>query len=219
MTIMKVLKGAFTVLSSVRLIPLIPVMLYSPNRNTLYTDMNRYASVYHLGQPRNLKQRILLFAYVMTWLPEFRNIFYLRTGLPGRVFSVFCPPLSSLKLGRTSIGPGLFVLHGEGTQVSAVKIGENCWMTQQVVIGYTNETDIPTIGNNVTIHAGAKVLGKVKVGDNATIGANSVVIADVPPNVTVMGVPAKIIWGKVSSGLGEVHTRAENELAARDAQQ
>ena len=109
-------------------------------------------------------------------------------------------------------------MHGDGTQVSAIKIGENCWINQQVVIGYTNETDIPTIGNNVDIHAGAKILGRVKVGDNATIGANSVVIEDVPPDVTVMGVPAKIIWRKVMGGPGKVHTSAGAELSARDVQ-
>lgn len=90
-------------------------------------------------------------------------------------------------------------MHGDSTFVSAVKIGENCWINQQVVIGYSNETDCPSIGNNVTIYAGAKVFGKVRVGDNATIGANSVVIQDVPANVTVMGVPARVISGNTPS--------------------
>jgi serine O-acetyltransferase len=56
-------------------------------------------------------------------------------------------------------------MHGDSTFVSADKIGENCWINQQVVIGYSNETDRPSIGNNVTIYAGAKVLGKIRVGD------------------------------------------------------
>jgi serine O-acetyltransferase len=203
MTTLKALKCVFAILSGVRLIPLIPLLLLSSNRHIVFADMDRYASVYHLGEPRNLTQRILLFAHLMTWLPEFRNSFYLRTGLLGKLLSIFCPPLSSLKLGRTSIGPGLFILHGDSTHVSAVEIGENCWITQQVVVGYINEVDIPTIGNNVTIHPGAKILGKVKIGDNVTVGANSVVIGDVPSGVTVMGVPAKIIWGKGLSGSAE----------------
>jgi serine O-acetyltransferase len=98
-------------------------------------------------------------------------------------------------------------MHGDCTFVSANKIGENCWINQQVVIGYVNDNDAdrPSIGNDVTIHAGAKILGRVNVGDNATIGANSVVIGDVPPNVTVMGVPAKIIWKKgLSQGVNSV---------------
>jgi serine O-acetyltransferase len=115
-----------------------------------------------------------------------------------------------LDLGNTSIGPGLFIMHGNGTSVAAVRIGKNCWIHQHVVIGYGEafelngvfpqlETDTPSIGNNVTIYAGAKVLGRVRIGDNVTIGANTVVIEDVPPNATVMGVPAKVVWIKKPS--------------------
>ena len=195
----KILKCAFAVLSSVRLIPSIALMLISSNRNMVYAELDRWGAVYRFGQPQNLMERISLFAHLRTWMPEYRNVFYLRAGIPGKVLSIFCRPKSSLYLGDTSVGPGLFVLHGDGTFVSAEKIGENCWINQQVVIGYSNETDIPSIGNNVTIYAGAKIIGKVSVGDNATIGANSVVIEDVPPNVTVMGVPARVIWSKEPS--------------------
>jgi serine O-acetyltransferase len=194
---MKQVKYGLTVLSSVRLIPLMALMLLSLNRNTVYADLDRWGLVYRFGQPRNLMERIFLFAHLMTWMSEYRNVFYLRVGIPGKLLSIFCRPKSSLYLGgmrNRVVGPGFFILHGDCTFVSANKIGENCWINQQVVIGYTNDTDIPSIGNNVTIHAGAKVLGKVRVGDNATIGANSVVIQDVPPNVTVMGVPARIVW-------------------------
>jgi serine O-acetyltransferase len=193
------LKYALTVLSSVRLIPLIALMLLSSNRNMVYVDLDRWGFVYRFGQPRNLLERLMLFAHLMTWMPEYRNVFYLRVGIPGKLLSLFCRPKSSLYLGNMSVGPGLFILHGDCTFVSATEIGENCWINQQVVIGYTNDIDIPSIGNNVTIHAGAKVIGKVRVGDNATIGANSVVIRDVPPNVTVMGVPARVVWNKEPS--------------------
>lgn len=185
-------------------------MLLSSNRTTVYADLDRWSQVYGFGNSRNLKQRILLFAHLMTWIPEYRNVFYLRAGIPGKLLSILCRPMSSLDLGDTNIGPGLIISHGEGTFVQAKKIGENCWIYQQVVIGYSNalellgiiprrENHTPSIGNNVTIYAGAKVLGNVKIGDNATIGANSVVIQDVPPTATVMGVPAKIIWRKKPS--------------------
>lgn len=62
-----------------------------------------------------------------------------------------------------------------------------------MTIGYTNDNDYPTIGDNVTIYAGAKILGNVTVGDNSIIAANAVVVKDVPANVIVGGVPAKII--------------------------
>jgi serine O-acetyltransferase len=194
----KTLKCAFAALSAIRLIPLIALMLVNSSRSTVYADLDRWGTVYGFGTPQNLVERILLFAHLMTWLREFRNVFYFRAGIPAKLLSILCRPMSSLYLGSTSIGPGLFIMHGDCTFVSANKIGKNCWINQQVVIGYTNDNDAdrPSIGNNVTIHAGAKVLGRVNVGDNATIGANSVVIQNVPPNVTVMGVPAKIIWSK-----------------------
>jgi len=191
------LKAAAEILSGIRLIPLVALMLLSSNRNTVFADLDRWALNCHFGQPRNLVQRILLFVHFMTWRREYRNVFYFRTGIPGRLLSMFCPPLSSLHLDTdTKIGPGLFILHGDGTYVAAVTIGANCWISQQVAVGFMDEEDRPTIGNNVTINAGAKVLGKVKVGDNATIGVNSAVIMDVPAHATVMGVPAIVRWNK-----------------------
>lgn len=74
-------------------------------------------------------------------------------------------------------------------------IGENCLIAQQVTIGgKTGYTEVPVIGNNVYISTGAKIIGPVKVGDNAVIGANAVVIHDVPENCTVAGVPAKVLY-------------------------
>jgi serine O-acetyltransferase len=103
--------------------------------------------------------------------------------------------MSSLGLeDSTKIGPGLLIWHGDGTFVSADEIGKNCTIWHQVTIGHARGERPTAIGNNVTVYAGAKILGGVKVGDNAIIAANSLVISDVPPNVTVMGVPAVVVW-------------------------
>ena len=127
----KALKYAFAALSAVRLIPLIALMLVNSNRNTVYADLDRWGPVYGFERPRNLMERILLFTHLMTWLREYRNVFYLRTGIPGKLLSILCRPVSSLYLGATSIGPGLFIMHGDDcTFVSANKIGENCWINQ-----------------------------------------------------------------------------------------
>lgn len=83
------------------------------------------------------------------------------------------------------------IQHGYGTIIAPRSIGKNCWVNQGVTIGYTNATDCPTIGNNVTIYCGAKVLGNITVGDNSVIAANAVVVKDVPPNVVVGGGPQK----------------------------
>ena len=188
-----ILKNAITALSGVRLTPLIALMLLCSNRHIVWADLDRWG-YFRLGQPRNLMERILLFVNLMTWVPQYRNVFYLRTGMPGRLLSILCRPMYSLDLGDTKIGSGLLIARGDGTFVSADEIGKNCTIYHQVTIGRLNMEHPTTIGNNVTVYAGAKVLGRVKVGDNVTIAANSVVMSDVPPNVTVMGVPAVVVW-------------------------
>ena len=70
-------------------------------------------------------------------------------------------------------------------------MGENCQIYQQVTIG--NNGGIPTIGNNVEICAGAKVIGPITIGDDVVIGANSVVTKNIPSHSVVIGIPAKII--------------------------
>jgi len=157
-------------------------------------DLARWAEVYRLGKPYSTRDYAMLFLNFMTFLPEFRNLFYLRAGIKARLLSWLCPALATLEIVPTNIGPGLFIQHGNSTMISAERIGANCWINQHVVIGYSNDTDRPTLGDNVRISAGAKIIGKIKIGNNATIGLNTVVIDNVPPNVTVFGVPGRIIW-------------------------
>ena len=93
----------------------------------------------------------------------------------------------------SDIGGGLFIQHGFSTYIAAESIGENCWINQQVTVGYRDNTRPPIIGNNVTITCGAKVLGPITIGDNVTIGANAVVVKDLPSDSVWGGVPAKRI--------------------------
>ena len=95
------------------------------------------------------------------------------------------------------LGKGLFIDHGMGVIIGeTTEIGDNCTIYQGVTLGGTGK-DIgkrhPTIGNNVLIGAGAKVLGPFKVGDNSKIAANAVVLSEVPENCTCVGVPARIV--------------------------
>ena len=89
------------------------------------------------------------------------------------------------------IGPGLYIAHPVGTVVMARGLGRNVSLITAITIGMRNSQQFPLIGNNVTIGAGARVLGGIVVGDGATIGANAVVITDVPPGITMVGIPAK----------------------------
>lgn len=95
------------------------------------------------------------------------------------------------------IGAGIFIDHGIGVVIGeTTEIGNNVTIYQGVTLGGTGKDKgkrHPTIGNNVMISSGAKVLGPFKVGDNSKIGAGSVVLKEVPPNCTVVGVPGRVV--------------------------
>jgi len=98
------------------------------------------------------------------------------------------------------IGKGFFIDHGNGVVIGETTIiGDNVTVYQGVTLGGTGKDTgkrHPTIGNNVTIGAGAKVLGPFTVGDNSKIGASAVVLKEVPPNCTVVGNPGRIVKRK-----------------------
>ena len=95
------------------------------------------------------------------------------------------------------IGKNLFIDHGTGVVIGeTTEIGDNCTVYQGVTLGGTGKETgkrHPTLGNNVMVGAGARVLGPFKVGDNSKIAANAVVLSEVPPNCTAVGVPARIV--------------------------
>ena len=96
-----------------------------------------------------------------------------------------------------TIGKGLFIDHGSSVVIGETAvIGDNVTMFHGVTLGGTGKEKgkrHPTIGNNVFIGCGAKLLGNITIGDNVKIGANAVVLKDIEPNVTVVGVPGVIV--------------------------
>ena len=110
------------------------------------------------------------------------------------------------------IGRGLFIDHGMGVVIGeTTEIGDDVTIYQGVTLGGTGkhkEKRHPTIGNNVLIGAGAKILGPFNVGDNAKIAANAVVLSEVEPNSTCVGVPARIVKrgnDRVIDNLDHIH--------------
>lgn len=110
------------------------------------------------------------------------------------------------------IGKGLFIDHGMGVVIGeTTEIGDNCLIYQGVTLGGTGKDKgkrHPTLGNNVLVGAGARVLGPFKVGDNAKIASNAVVLEEVPENATAVGVPARIVRQngmKVCETLDQIH--------------
>ena len=87
--------------------------------------------------------------------------------------------------------------HGYSTIIDPIKMGRNCWVNQNVTIGYANDVDAPIIGDNVTVYTGAVIVGAVIIGNNVIVAANAAVVNDVNNNCVVGGVPAKIIKNQI----------------------
>ena len=108
---------------------------------------------------------------------------------------VFWSIVTASDIQRTAtLGKRLCLPHPTGVVIHRdAVIGDDCILMQQVTLGQLAETGAPVIGSNVYIGAGAKVLGDITVGDGARIGANAVVLSNVPPQCTVVGIPAQIV--------------------------
>jgi serine O-acetyltransferase len=110
------------------------------------------------------------------------------------VVNTLCLAITGIHVHRESdIGPGLVIHNSNCIFILATKIGHSCTVNQGVSVASVRGTGWPTLGNNVYLGAGCKVMGGVTVGDNVVISANSLVITDVPGNCTVLGVPARVI--------------------------
>ncbi len=132
-------------------------------------------------------------------LHRFSHVLYnLRIPFIPRLLSQIMRFLTGVEIHPgAKIGPGLFIDHGMGVVIGeTAEIGENVTLYQGVTLGGTGVERgkrHPTIGNNVVIGAGAKVLGNIKLGNNVKVGAGSVVVHAVPDLCTVVGVPAEIV--------------------------
>jgi serine O-acetyltransferase len=143
------------------------------------------------------------------WLHRIGHYFYKRGWVVfPRMISNLARFLTGIEIhpGAT-IGEGLFIDHGTGIVIGeTAELGKNVTLYQGVTLGGTGKEKgkrHPTIGNNVVVASGAKVLGSFMVGDNSKIGAGSVVLKAVPPNSTVVGIPGQIVWhdGKKINGV------------------
>ena len=133
------------------------------------------------------------------WLHRISHALFERGWIvSARLVSNFCRFLTGIEIHPgAKIGDGLFIDHGTGIVIGeTAEIGKNVTLYQGVTLGGTGKETgkrHPTIGNNVVIATGAKVLGSFKVGDHAKIGAGSVVLKEVPPYATVVGIPGRVV--------------------------
>ena len=125
-----------------------------------------------------------------------------RSGVPliPRVISQFSRFLTGIEIHPgASIGRRFFIDHGSGVVIGeTTEIGDDCLLYQGVTLGGTGKDTgkrHPTIGDGVVIGTGAKILGNIRIGDHAKVGAGSVVVRPVPDHSTVVGVPGRVVGG------------------------
>jgi serine O-acetyltransferase len=138
--------------------------------------------------------------FVPVLLCRLAFFFYrLNLGPVAKVFSLLNFFLFGIEIAvRCPIGKGLFLPHTQGTVIGAWSIGENATIFQGVTLGAREvdfsyqESSRPTVGDNVIIGSGAKVLGGLTLGSDSRVGANAVVLVDVAPGFLAVGIPAKV---------------------------
>lgn len=147
------------------------------------------------------------------WMYRAAHFFYVhKMYFVARAISQIARLLTGIEIHPgAKIGKGLLIDHGSGVVIGeTAEIGDNCLLYQGCTLGGTGKDHgkrHPTLGNNVMVGCGAKILGPFKVGDNAKIAANAVVLEEVPPNSTAVGAPAKIVRqdGRRTQDLDQIH--------------
>ena len=172
-----------------RLLPVLPGVRWQDQR--FMQDVVRWQK--QLGISGTLRKTLAL---LLADQRAFRNLFIYRNRSRmffSRWIRLWYRPMDTLFIEARNVGGGLYIQHGFSTMIAAESIGENCWINQQVTIGYKDNTRAPIIGDDVMITCGAKVLGNITVGNGAIIGANAVVVKDVAPNAVMGGIPARVL--------------------------
>ena len=172
-----------------RLIPVLFLCKIAKQKSVIKYDIKRWSNIMGISGGG-----LYCFSVLILRHKEFRNYLSLRLSKVSKlILFLFFRPLECLQISCKSIGRGLYIQHGIGTIIAASSIGENCWINQNVTIGYNVDDDkTPVIGNNVEIKAGAVIAGNIRIGDNVLIGANAVVVKDIPDNTMAFGFPLVI---------------------------
>ena len=197
---MRIFKKIFFYFNYLRTIPVYLAYISSPQKQKIKMDLDRWRDVTSDRCEPEKSDLKLMNRLLMSQVP-FRNLIQKRFRTPPYTIKSFIHyGLASflwkkdptLHISTHDIGGGLFIQHGFATVIDAERIGENCWINQQVTIGYSG-SEHPIIEDNCRIHCGAKVLGGITMHKGSVAGANAVVVKDVPESAVVGGVPAKII--------------------------
>jgi serine O-acetyltransferase len=186
------IRKSFYFLGQVFFLPHLLLFLTSKEKETIVMDL--YA---RKGTPTTLLKTCYDLSLELLLNPYFRTLFYFRTsGVFSKILRIFYPKHPSFTIDVTcKIAGGLQLAHPYSSILNADSIGKNVYVNHLVTVG-EKEGKRPTIGDNVQLHAGSMVLGGIAIGNNAVIGAGTVVVKNVPENATVVGNPARIIESK-----------------------
>lgn len=191
----RILKAVKLLLEFVRCFPHLMLFYFHHNNYLMQADTRRWLQLLK----KDLRSPIG-FIYLLSFYPEFRNLFYQRIGPSRYILNTFCPKRSTLIIEAAFIGEGLFIQHGFATAIGVKSIGKNCWINQQVTIGGDSKLNCPTLMDNVRVYAGAVIIGNLTIGNNSIIGANATVFKDVPDNCTVYPTSSIIMkWNKTNN--------------------
>jgi serine O-acetyltransferase len=185
--------------------PLLALIRVSPAAAEIWEDACAWERP--LG-PRAVSTRdgwVVWLTYLLAKHREFRTLAYYRIGQHGVMWLAAASGTRLIFRGQDgmtidcpSIGPRLFLEHAHGATITAERIGADCWINQNVTIGYEDGRR-PIIGDRVYIRTGAIVVGGIVINDGAQVGANAVVRLDVEPGDTVGGVPARSLHARSGS--------------------
>ncbi|MFZ0547942.1 MAG: hypothetical protein WAM60_21030 [Candidatus Promineifilaceae bacterium] len=156
---------------------------------------------------RHMPLRAMLWFRFGSWCKDKR-----LPGLPGMVQRLIYRRYGLEISPGADIGGGLYIAHPIGTVISVNRMGKNCSVIAAVTIGLRHGHDLPCFGDNVFIGTGARILGGIQIGNDVVIGANAVVISDLPDGATAVGIPAKVVRihgnkvAKDDSGVGVLET-------------
>ncbi len=175
----------------------------SGNQELIFEEIDYWYRINHWNDKTTVSKLIKL-NWLICYEKAYRNLLCYRlkkfednklvgTSVSSVICKIIIPGEKTLIIATDEIGKNLYIQHGFSCCITAKKIGENCWINQQVTIGYTFALNPPIIGNGVRISAGAKILGDITLEDNVIVAANAAVTKDVGCSLIVGGVPAKEI--------------------------